>query len=55
MGKLIDQTNEYFASLFESLSGWLFSLNQEEWMLLLAIVAGCGFLCMRGLGSRQKY
>jgi hypothetical protein len=55
MGKFFERTSEYFSNLFESFWGWLFLLNHEEWMLLLAIVAGCGFLCMRGLGSRQNF
>jgi hypothetical protein len=55
MGKFFDRISEYFAYLFDSVRGWLFLLNHEEWMLLLAIVAGCGFLCMRGMGSRQNY
>ena len=55
MGKLIDQTWEYIGWVAQSLWDWLFLLNHEEWMLLLAIVAVCGFLCMRGFGSRHNY
>ena len=31
---------------------WLNQLNQQEWIALLAIVAGFVFLCMRGFSGR---
>jgi len=31
---------------------WFNRLNQQEWVALLAIVAGLGFLCMRGFSGR---
>jgi len=55
MGKFFDQAGEYIGWVAQSVWDWLFLLNQEEWMLLLAIVAVCGFLCMRGFGSRHNY
>ena len=34
---------------------WVFSLNRQDWLLVM--VAGClvGFFCMRGLGSRSQF
>ncbi len=55
MDKFIQQSGDYVAWIFESLWDWLLLLNQEEWVLLLAIVSICGFLCMRGFGSRHNY
>lgn len=34
---------------------WFTMLNREEWIVVLAIGASCGFLCMRGFGSRSKF
>jgi len=31
---------------------WFNRLNRDEWFSLLAIVAGLGFLCMRGFKGR---
>ncbi|MBX3424560.1 MAG: hypothetical protein KF688_02665 [Pirellulales bacterium] len=35
--------------------GWVSSLNYQEWFLLLAATTLCGFMCMRGFGSRANY
>jgi hypothetical protein len=55
MGKITSQAGEYVGWVIESVWDWLFLLNQEEWMVLLAIVAAGGFLCMRGFGSRHNF
>lgn len=31
---------------------WFNGLNQQEWLVLLALTAGLGFLCMRGFKGR---
>lgn len=31
---------------------WLSTLSQQEWLVLLGIVAALGFLCMRGFTHR---
>jgi hypothetical protein len=31
---------------------WFTTLSQQEWMVLLGIVAALGFLCMRGFTQR---
>jgi len=33
---------------------WFAGLHQEEWFVLLGIVAGFGFLCMRGFGNQGR-
>jgi hypothetical protein len=55
MAKIAEQAGEYVSWVFESFWDWLFLLNHQEWMLLLAIVAAAGFLCMRGFGSRHNF
>jgi hypothetical protein len=34
---------------------WFNRLTREEWVVVLAMVAAMGFLCMLGFGSRTKY
>jgi hypothetical protein len=34
---------------------WVSALNYQEWFVLLGITSACGFLCMRGFGSRSGY
>lgn len=55
MWETVDQIIGYLSSFAHELWSWLFILNREEWMVLLAIVSVCGFLCMRGYGSRHNY
>jgi hypothetical protein len=32
---------------------WFHALNREEWLVVLAVVCACGFVCMLGFrGSR---
>jgi len=49
---LIDRTEDGINSLLHETWFWFNSLNQQEWIALLAIVAGLGFLCLRGFSSR---
>jgi hypothetical protein len=30
-------------------------LDRQEWLIVLAVVVGVGFLCLRGFGSRTNY
>jgi len=55
MWEFIEQFASLIAGFFNRLWGWLFILNRQEWILLLAAVSACGFLCMRGYGSRHHY
>jgi hypothetical protein len=34
---------------------WVSALNYQEWFVLLGITSACGFMCMRGFGSRSGY
>ena len=55
MWEFLDQIAGYVSSFFNELWRWLFLLNSQEWILLLAATSACGFLCMRGYGSRHNY
>ena len=50
-----DHVMDFFMSQVNDIWRWFTLLNREEWMVVLAIGAGCGFLCMRGFGSRSEY
>ena len=43
---------EWFQEMVYEAWVWFTRLNQQEWMVLLAVVACVGFLCMRGLSSK---
>jgi hypothetical protein len=30
-------------------------LDPQQWLIVLAVIGGIGFVCMRGFGSRSKY
>jgi hypothetical protein len=49
--RLIDEVGIYKADLWS----WFGRLTREEWVVVLALVALLGFLCMLGYGSRSKY
>lgn len=34
---------------------WFNSLSREEWIVVLGVACVCGFLCLRGFGSRSTY
>jgi len=48
----LDQASAGMQSLQHETWNWINSLNQQEWIALLAVVAGLGFLCMRGFSGR---
>ncbi|MEX2171542.1 MAG: hypothetical protein WD851_19645 [Pirellulales bacterium] len=45
----------YFMSVVNDIWRWFTLLNREEWLVVLGVGAACGFLCMRGFGSRNEY
>ncbi len=51
-------TNKFF-DCYDALMGstwdWFNTLTREEWVLVLGVAAACGFLCMRGFGSRSNF
>ncbi len=50
--KIYDQAAEKMQSMLQESWVWFNGLNQQEWIALLAIVAGLGFMCMRGFKGR---
>jgi len=49
---LIDRTADGINFLLHETWVWFNSLNQQEWIALLAIVTGLGVLCLRGFSGR---
>lgn len=49
--RMVDGTREVRGDVWE----WFSRLTREEWVVVLAVVAVLGFLCMLGYGSRSKY
>ena len=50
--QVIDYINDWIDKSLHETWVWFTQLNQQEWMALLAIGAGIGFLCMRGFSGR---
>ena len=50
-----DRVMDFFMSYLNDVWRWFTLLSREEWLVVLAIAAACGFLCMRGFGSRNEY
>ena len=48
----INQAADGFDSVLHETWVWFNRLDQQEWIALLAVVAGLGFLCMRGFAGR---
>lgn len=48
----LDQAAEGMHSALNETWIWFNRLNQQEWIALLAVVAGLGFMCMRGFSGR---
>ena len=34
---------------------WFGNLDQQGWLEVLALIAVCGFFCLRGYGSRKDF
>ncbi len=49
--RFFDQTGQFRGDMWD----WFNRLTREEWVVVLAVVAVLGFLCMLGFGSRSKY
>jgi hypothetical protein len=52
---MLDSIGHWFQSSVHDSWRWVCTLNYQEWFLLLGIAAAAGFLCMRGMGSRQNF
>ena len=48
----IDQATDILNTMLHETWVWFNKLDQQEWIALLAVVAGLGFLCMRGFSGR---
>ena len=48
----ISSVQDWFAALMHECWVWFTSLSEPEWIMLLAIGATFGFLCMRGFRGR---
>ena len=46
------QAGDWMQSILHETWVWFNRLDQQEWIALLAVVAGLGFLCMRGFSGR---
>lgn len=49
---IIYQATDGLNSMLHETWVWFNKLDQQEWIALLALVAGLGFLCMRGFSGR---
>lgn len=49
--KIFSNTHEIRGDVWD----WFNRLSREEWVVVLAVTAVLGFLCMLGYGSRSKY
>ncbi len=45
----------WYDGLMGSTWDWFNTLSRDEWILVLGVAAACGFLCMRGFGSRNNF
>ncbi len=50
-----EQLGGFFAYLLSGSWAWFNSLSREEWVVVLGVACVCGFLCLRGFGSRSSY
>lgn len=55
MDKVYDKISEWFDAFMGGTWHWFNTLSREEWFVVLAVVAACGFMCMRGLTSRSNF
>lgn len=55
MANLYSTIFEWYDGIMGGTWDWFDGLTREEWILVLGVAAACGFLCMRGFGSRNSY
>ncbi|MCO6043408.1 hypothetical protein NG895_05770 [Aeoliella sp. ICT_H6.2] len=55
MDNFYNKISEWFEAFMGGTWNWFNTLSREEWVVVLAVVAACGFLCMRGYGSRSNF
>lgn len=45
---------DWFQTVLHETWNWFNVLSLQDWFILLGVVAGFGFLCMRGYGTRDR-
>jgi len=59
LGANMESATKYLSTTLNDFLGnswrWFNNLNREEWLIVLAVFAVTGFLCLRGFGSRSEY
>ena len=55
MGSYVDAVSLYCKGVMTDIWRWFATLDHQEWIVVLAVVSACGFMCMRGFGSRSNY
>ena len=55
MGYYFDRIVYWVDGAYNQSWAWFFSLDQQQWLVVLGIATGLGFLCMRGFSSRIGY
>lgn len=53
MERILDFCTEFFSGKVDDTWNWFNGLNRGEWMVVLAIVAATGFLCMLNMHTRK--
>lgn len=54
MDIVYDKLSEWLDAFMGGTWHWFNTLSREEWMVVLAVGAAGGFLCMRGFTSRSN-
>jgi hypothetical protein len=55
MDTFYNTINDWYAAIAGGTWAWFNSLSREEWVVVLAVACACGFLCMKGFGSRSNF
>ena len=53
MNQIADFCSTFCGNKLDDAWNWFNNLNREEWMVVLALVAVAGFLCMLGMQTRK--
>ena len=52
--RFVAVAQDWASGVLNSTWNWFNSLHYQEWFLLLGMVAGLGFLCMRGFAHHGR-
>ena len=53
VNQFVDRCADYCADMADDSWNWFNGLHREEWMVVLAVAAASGFLCMLGHSIRK--